>query len=569
MGYLRHPFCPRANSPLTRRDVHSSLACAIDFCMVTALNSKLDALLHSRLSIRMRLVLVSLVGAVGFIILGGIAMHAVRQQMIEDRLTKIRQLTEVARGVMQWQYQRQLSGEIDETTAKKMALDQLRTMRYGNDEYFFVDDFNCVSILLPNIPEWEGRNFSNEVDSHGKYFVREQRDAALAGGGTVYYTFPKQNSERSVDKAAFILPFMPWQWLIGTGVYLDEVDQEIQEILLRLLAGFFAVVAICGMLVVHISRGITLPLEKLTRVIHRLTARDYQVVVEGKERSDEIGDIARALEIFKRTGLEFEALQQELRIKEAAANEERAAWFEQQRESALRLEQSSRLISVGEMATSLAHDLNQPLASITNYCRGCVNLLETGRGDQATLLEPMRQATREAIRASRIIARIRNYLRRNEASLDPQDLREIVDETVHLAELEAQRRGIVIRVVAMNLPRVMADRIMIQQVILNLIRNAIEVIDAASAPEYSLIVNFALTDCFVETQVIDHGPGVSEDGWTKIFEPFYTTKPEGMGMGLSICRSVIELHGGRIWVNANPTGGAIFHFTLPRADLEP
>jgi methyl-accepting chemotaxis protein len=396
-----------------------------------------------RLGIRLRLVLASLVSLVGFIVLSGMAMHSIRQQMIDDRVVKIRQLTEVARGILNAQYERFRAGEISEAEAQRQALAQLRPLRYGANEYFFVDDFNCVSILLPNFPQWEGRDFSDEVDSQGQHFVRKQRDTALAGGGTVYYSFPKDDSRKSVQKAAYVLPFMPWQWLVGTGVYLDDVDAEIQDILLRLLAGFSVVVVVAVLLVRLIARSITRPLEALTAVIGRLTERDYEIAVAGQERADEIGDIARALEIFKRTGREFEALQIELRQKEAAANAERAAWLEQQRENAVRLEQSSRLITVGEMATSLAHELNQPLAAITNYCRGCVTLLEEGKGDRETVLEPMRKATAQAIRASKIVARIRTYLRRNEVTLDPLDLREIYDETAYLPEHDPRRRGIV------------------------------------------------------------------------------------------------------------------------------
>lgn len=518
-----------------------------------------------RFGIRLRLLAASLVSLIGFIVLTGFAMQSLRQQMIEDRVTKIRHLTEVARGILQWQYERFARGEIDEAGAKRTALDELRTLHYGGNEYFFVDDFNCVSILLPNFPQWEGRNFTDEVDSNGQHFVRTQRDTALAGGGTVYYRFPKEDSAKSVDKASYVLPFAPWQWFVGTGIYLDDVDLEIRAILLRLLAGFVVVVAITGLLVALIARSITRPLDRLTGVIQRLTARDYAVPIGDGERSDEIGDIARALEIFKQTGREFEALQSELREKEAAAAAERAAWLAQQREDAIRLEQTSRLITVGELATSLAHELNQPLATITNYCRGCVTLLEEGTADRQTLLGPMRKATEQAIRAAGIVARIRTYLRRSEPTLDPQDLREIIGETAQLAELDAQRRGIAIDIAAAGLPRVLADRIMIQQVVLNLIRNGIDaMLDAGKRGRgRRLSIRALRAGAFVETQVIDEGPGIADENREKIFAPFFTTKADGMGMGLNICRTIVEFHGGRLWVDANPAGGAIFHFTLP------
>lgn len=516
--------------------------------------------------IRLRLLLVSLVSLLGFAVLTGLAMRSVRQQMIEDRVTEIRHLTELGQGILQWHYQRFQSGTFNEAQAKQRALDELRTLRYGNNEYFFVDDFNCISILLPNIPAWEGRNFTQEQDSDGRYFVQMQRDTARAGGGTIYYKFPKEDGQKSIAKASYVLPFQPWQWFIGTGIYLDDVDQEIHNILLRFLLQCASVGLMAGLLITQISRGITVPLIRLTGIIHRLTSRDYDVRIEGKDRTDEIGDIARALAIFQQTGREFEALQQELRQKEAAANAERAAWLAQQRENAIRLEQSSRLITVGELATSLAHELNQPLATITNYCRGCVMLLEQGKADPQDLLDPMRKATEQALRATQIITRIRTYLRRSEPNLDSQDLQAIIAETVELAELDTQSQGMaIVHEHCADLPSIRADRIMLQQVVLNLIRNGIAAMQGHASPGQPLIISSTRMGGFVETRVLDRGPGVAPAHEDKIFTPFFTTKPDGMGMGLNICRSIIEFHGGRLWASANPAGGAIFHFTLPIA----
>lgn len=535
------------------------------FTMFTAPLTWLRSRFHG--GIRTRLLLVGFVGLLGLLILTGINMVSVRQQMIDDRVVKLKHLTEVGRAVLQTHYRRVQRGEIDEATAKQRALDELVTLRYGDDEYFFIDDFDCNSVLLPNIPSWEGRNYSDLQDSTGHYFVRSQLNAALAGGGTVFYKFPKDDPRISIDKASYVLPFLPWRWFIGTGMYLDDVDREIREILLKLLAQFAVVGLLAGIVVVKISRGITTPLAQLEGVVRRLTHRDYSVSIDGRERTDEIGDIARAMEIFKTTGHQYEALQAELRQKEAAAADERAAWLEQQRESAVRLEQSSRLITVGELATSLAHELNQPLATITNYCRGCVTLLEEGGTDPQTLLGPMRKATEQAVLASKIVSRIRTYLRPSRPRLDANDLAGIIAETVELIEFDVHRQKIAIHLdIASELPPVRADRIMIQQVVLNLLRNAVAAMQSPGSHGNTLTVQVVLDLAFIETRVIDRGPGIAEDDWPCIFRPFFTTKSEGMGMGLNICRSIIEFHGGRLWGDSNPAGGATFHFTLPVSD---
>ena len=148
--------------------------------------------------------------------------------------------------------------------------------------------------------------------------------------------------------------------------------------------------------------------------------------------------------------------------------------------------------------------------------------------------------------------------------LDPQNLNEIVVETVELAGPDAQRQGILIDVdIPENLPRIMADRIMIQQLVLNLIRNGIDAIHSVSSGGGQLVVRSRIDGDFVEKQVIDCGPGIPEAEREKIFKPFFTTKRDGMGMGLNICRSIIEFHCGLLWVSNNPDGGTIFHFTIP------
>ena len=530
----------------------------------------LSARPRPRGGIRARLLLVGLVGLLALVLLTVITMASVRRQMIDDRVVKLRQLTEVGRGVLQYHYNRMFRGEIDEAAAKREALAQLRTLRYGEGEYFFIDDFDCNSVLLPNLPDWEGKNFADYQDSTGHYFVRTQRDVAFAGGGTVFYKFPKEDSRVAIDKASYVLPFPQWKWFIATGMYLDEVDREIRAILLRLLALFGCVGLVAGLAVVRLSRGITGPLARIEHVVQHLTRRDYAVTIDGLERSDEIGDIARAMEVFKTTGREYESLQAELRQKEEVAAAERAAWLEQQRESAVRLEQSARLITVGELATSLAHELNQPLATITNYCRGCMALLEQPDTDPSMLREPMRKATEQALLASTIVGRIRVYLRPSAPALDDADIAAIVRETAELVEFDGDRRDLDIRLeIEAELPPVRADRVMIQQVVLNLLRNATASMQAAGARGRELRVRVLRQGDMVETQVIDTGCGIAEADWEKIFRPLYTTKAEGMGMGLNICRSIVEFHGGRLWGDPNPDGGAIFHFTLPVAQPSP
>jgi signal transduction histidine kinase len=506
-----------------------------------------------RLTIRARLLLSSLVGMAGLLLLTALALSAVRTQMIEDRIGKVRDLAQVALSLLHHNYDRTQRGEIDEATAKSLALAALRDMRYGRDEYFFVDDFDCVSILLPIRPEWEGRDFSQSQDTQGRPFVRLQRDTALRGGGVVRYDFARPGSLDVGEKLSYVLPFTPWRWFVATGIYLDDVDAEIYRVLLQAGAVLASVAVATVLLTRAISRGITKPLGRLTTAIRRLTDRDYSVPVGDQDRADEVGDIARAVEIFRATGRAFEALQQELR-----AQEEKA------RLTAIRLDQTSRLVTMGEMATALAHELNQPLAAIANYCMGSVHRLEADGGDRTAVLDALRKATRQANRAAGIIGRVRTFLRRSTPNLEPLSLKQVVAETALAAELDAARDNVALVLdIPDDLPMVRADPVMISQVMLNLIRNGLNALEAQPPERRRLVIACVVRPGAVETTVSDFGCGITEADRDKIFAPFYTTKPEGMGMGLTICRTILEYHGGQLWMTPNPAGGSVFHVSLP------
>ncbi|WP_273727530.1 cache domain-containing protein [Brucella gallinifaecis] len=513
-----------------------------------------------------KLLLSSLVSLVGLLIMAAVTVQALREQMIDDRVTMVRNLTEIGRKIIAEEYDRFKAGEISEAVAKRNTIETLRKLRYANDEYFFIDDFEGNSVLLPIRPDLEGTDASALVDSEGRHYVQMQINTAKAGGGVVRYEFTKPNTNESGEKMAYVMPFEPWSWFIATGLYLDDVDRETKTVLIRAGGVLVTIAFVTTALLILLSRSITRPLGRLTAVIGQLTRRNYALIVADQDRHDEIGRIARAVEIFKQTGKEFEILQAKMREQELKAQADREAALAFERDSALRLEKTARLISMGEMALSLAHELNQPLAAVSNYCMGSVRRLEAGNGDNAALLDAMKKASRQANRASGIVSRIRNFLRRSEPTLEPQILREIVEETASIADIESRRRGFKIKVdITKDLPTVLADRVMIEQVVFNLLRNAIEATTVVSPPRRDIIISARVSHDGqdVETTVLDFGQGIMEGEIGKIFDPFYTTKAEGMGVGLNICRSIMEFHRGRLWATPNPEGGTAVHFTLP------
>ncbi len=224
----------------------------------------------------------------------------------------------------------------------------------------------------------------------------------------------------------------------------------------------------------------------------------------------------------------------------------------------------SRLKTLGEMASGIAHELNQPLAAIANYAAACQATMRSG-GSPGDMLEKIEA---QAVRAGEIIRRMRNMVRKRGPHWSTVNLKEMVTECVALLGHELRLSGVHASVrVDEQIPPILGDGVQIEQVLINLLRNAIEATagNAATDPvEKRVEIDLELTDPdTIRASIRDTGAGFSPEAAEKIFEPFYSTKPEGLGLGLSISRSIIEGHGGRLWATANPSGGATFHFTLP------
>ena len=229
-----------------------------------------------------------------------------------------------------------------------------------------------------------------------------------------------------------------------------------------------------------------------------------------------------------------------------------------------RIARTARLITMGEMASMLAHELNQPLSAIANYCNGCAVRMQAGAA-AAELLPAMRKAAAQAERAGKIIARIRAFVKKSEPRRRSTPVAAILEDALALVEIDARRRGIRLSVeVASGLPDVHADQIMIEQVLLNLTRNGFDAMN--DAPDDARVLRVRARtrgERFVEIAVIDRGHGIGEEDMERLFQPFITTRDEGMGIGLTICRSIIEFHDGHLTAELNPEGGTIFTFTLP------
>lgn len=239
---------------------------------------------------------------------------------------------------------------------------------------------------------------------------------------------------------------------------------------------------------------------------------------------------------------------------------------------------SSRLITMGEMASSVAHELNQPLTAINNYCNGMVSRIKAKQISEEDLLGALEKTARQAHRAGQIIQRIRSFVKRSEPNRAPSEVNVMVSEAIELADIELRRRNVRLNhYVATRLPTLLVDPILIEQVLVNLLRNAAESIDAAQRPTAQRLVELRVVPTRVDGQsaidfsVRDTGKGLAPEVMARLYEAFFSTKAEGMGIGLSLCRSIVESHMGRMTAeniyNGAEVAGCRFSFWIPVADL--
>lgn len=229
----------------------------------------------------------------------------------------------------------------------------------------------------------------------------------------------------------------------------------------------------------------------------------------------------------------------------------------------------TRLSTMGEMAAGIAHEVNQPLTAIATYSNACRRMLASASADSQEINELLDKISTQALRAGEVIRRLRGFVKAREGDLELCTIADLVLEVVALAEVDAHSHGIELD---MHLPdediRVVVDPVQIQQVLLNLVRNAIDSVDAEGTSNQNVSIRTFREGSHVVVEVVDSGQGVDESVREQLFTPFMTTKKDGMGLGLSISRSIIKAHKGALLFRENPGGGAIFNFSLPVAEGE-
>jgi len=244
---------------------------------------------------------------------------------------------------------------------------------------------------------------------------------------------------------------------------------------------------------------------------------------------------------------------------------ERKRAEEQVRQLTADIQHASRLSVMGEMAAGIAHEIHQPLAVIANFANGCRRRLQKEKFDRQAMVDSMEQIASAAMRAGQIIRRIRDFVAKEQFEPRELDVNEAVRDALELAKLAVRNEGVFVEEdLAENIPQVTADRIQVVQVVLNLVLNGIEAMTDVDRAGRRLTVRTLVDDNqLVRIEVADVGSGIPDGDREKIFEQFVTSKPHGLGIGLSISRTIVEAHGGRIWFDPESPSGSVFRFTLP------
>ena len=277
-----------------------------------------------RLGIRLWAILA--IGVIGLALTSAQSLSRLYGTLTEDRMVKTRQLAEVAHGVIARYHARAQAGELNEADAKRLALADLETLRYDEREYFWVNDMAPVMVMHPFAKQLVGKDLSENKDPNGKrLFVEFVNVVKRDGAGFVDYLWPKPGFDKPVPKISYVKGFAPWGWIVGTGIYVDDVGAIFRQELITNGSIIGLVVVLLGGLGWAVIRSITQPLATMTGTLDRLAQRDWQAEVSGQDRGDEIGDMARAVSVLKQNGMAAERLQEEVEAERQRNEQNRTA----------------------------------------------------------------------------------------------------------------------------------------------------------------------------------------------------------------------------------------------------
>ena len=305
---------------------------------------------------------------------------------------------------------------------------------------------------------------------------------------------------------------------------------------------------------------LTAPILRLCVSMLELAEGHLDAPIEGQDRRDEIGKMARAVQVFKENV-------HARRLAEAEAEAARNAAAQARRDAEAEIARVARVLSLGELTSSITHEINQPIAAIAANGQTALGWLKRSPPDLDRAAAAVERTVRDALRAGAIVARVRGMIANHEPEYVALDVNAVIKDVLGFIEDERRRAGVVIRTeLAADLPCVTGDAIQLQQVVLNLVMNGIDAMRTSPASSRLLVIRSSAAEPGLDKIAVeDRGSGLDPDLVERVFTPLFTTKKTGIGLGLAITRSIVESHGGRIWAEPATPNGALFQFTLPSA----
>jgi len=501
--------------------------------------------LLDRLKIRQKLALVlalSGMSVVAAIALGALFLH---QKMVADREEQTREVSAVVLGMVKFWYGEGTSGHMTRAEAQKAAVAALRPLRFGHDGYLWINRYDGLTILHAAHPEFEGHNRREVVDPDGVPNVQRAIAAAQNGGGFVHYRFTRPGGTEAVAKISYNVGFDPWQWAIGTGVYVDDIESEFRASVLRLgliAAAIFAAAAVSALLV---NRNVSASLGRLKSKMERLATGDLSVGIDEAQRADEIGDMGRAMVVFKDNAVAARQLEEER---------------EKRRELETLVSHAGKVEAIGHLAGGIAHDLNNALVPVLAMTKMAMSRLPKDSRAYANLDLAMLGANR----AKGLVEQILTFSRKEEIKMRDFDPAPVIADGVRLLRASLPTP---IRLVSKidPAPAIHGDPGQLYQILVNLVANSAYAI--GDRPGLITVTLLVPSPSEVRLSVSDTGCGMDEATKARMFEPFFTTKPvgQGTGLGMAVVRGVVLAHHGTIAVESRRGEGTRIDVSLPPA----
>lgn len=509
----------------------------------------------SRLSVSSRFMLVLVIGLSAQAGISIQSMITLRNALYEDRAEEVKHLEEAAYTAVAGYYNLAAKGLMSDEAARDAAKNAVRSMHYDGTNYYFIWDQNGTGVVHGSVPAFEGVNFINSPEATKLPYVSDMVSKQVAighstsGQGVAYFKMTKPGKSEPVNKVSFSHLFAPWGWNIGTGAYLDDIDAAFWD-----QARFNLMVSIGVMIFAAIGsyilgRDLSLALTRVSNRVSSVTDGDLNSEIPGTDRKDEVGVLARAVLLLRNTsGL---AMDLEKRVKD------RTKELRELQDNLENLVRQERLATIGQLTATVAHELRNPLSVIRNTAFA---IKEAIKGMGLDLGRPLLRLDRNIDRCDRIIRDLLDYTRITKINRSRFEADSWLEEVLKEQTLPD---GVVLRPeFGARGHQLSFDSERLRRVFINLIENAAQAM--TDNAERHITVSTSASNDWYEVAVEDTGSGIPSDILPKVFEPLFSTKPFGTGLGLPTVRQIVEQHGGTVEITSHIGSGTRVIVRLPK-----